>query len=192
MNESVPTLLLALASGVGIAAASGLRAFLPLFAVGIAARLGWIELQQGTTWLAATPTLVALGVATLLEILGDKIPAVDHALDLVSTITRPLAAWLGAYAVMTGWPAPWGSIVTLLLGGGALGFHLLKAKLRLGSTVTTMGHGNPLLSILEDTTVVALLILALLAPLLVILLVVLLAWVLIRTRRMRALARTPP
>lgn len=191
MNESWPTLLLALASGVGIAAASGLRAFLPLFVLGIVARLGWIELHSGTAWLSGTPALLALGVATLLEILGDKIPAVDHALDLVSTVSRPFAAWLGAYAVMANWPAPWASIVTLVLGGGALGFHLLKAKVRLGSTLTTMGHGNPLLSILEDATVFALLILALLAPLLVILLVGLLTWALLRARKMRRLSRAP-
>lgn len=185
MSASVLTLLVPLASGIGIAAASGLRAFLPLLVVGVAARLGWIELQPGTAWLAGAPALIALGVATVLEILADKIPAVDHALDLVSTVTRPLAAWLGAYAVMVHWPSPWSSLVTLGLGGGALALHLLKAKLRLGSTAATMGHGNPFLSVVEDVTAVAILIVAVLAPLLVLLLVALLAWALLRSRRAR-------
>jgi hypothetical protein len=186
-----PSLWLALASGVGIAAASGLRAFLPLLAIGLAARFGWIELQQGMTWLAGTPSLAALTVATVLEILADKVPAVDHALDLVSTVVRPLAAWLGAYAVMVDWPAPWGALVSLVLGGGALALHLLKAKVRLGSTVTTMGHGNPVLSVAEDVTAGTILVVTVIAPLLVLALVALMAWVMLRGRRRRAVPAGP-
>ena len=40
--------LLALAAGVGIAAACGLRAFLPLLFLGAAARLGLIHLRPGS------------------------------------------------------------------------------------------------------------------------------------------------
>src|SRR5437867_13429588 len=98
-----PSFWLALATGVGIAAACGLRAFLPLLVVGLAARLGVIELKPGLEWLTGDLVLVSLGVATTLEILADKVPALDHALDLVATFIRPLAAWLGAYAVLIHW-----------------------------------------------------------------------------------------
>lgn len=192
MFDFGPSTWLAIASGIGIAAASGLRAFLPLLAIGLAARFGLIELHPGTVWLASNSTLIALSVATVLEILGDKVPAVDHALDLVATVVRPLAAWLGAYAVMPGLPAPWAALISLALGGGALAFHLLKAKIRLGSTVTTLGAGNPVLSVIEDVTAVAILLVTVIAPFVVLLLVVLLGWWLVRGRRRRPLpAETP-
>lgn len=180
--ESNATLWLAFASGVGIAAASGLRAFLPLLVVGLAGRFGWLELQPAAAWLSTTPSIIALSVATVLEILGDKIPAVDHALDLVSTVARPLTAWLGAYAVLVHWPAPLGAIVALFLGGGALALHLVKAKLRLGSTATTLGQANPFLSVAEDGTALTILIVTVVAPIVVLLIIVLLIWLIVRFR----------
>ena len=180
-----PSLWLALATGVAIAAACGLRAFLPLFVVGVAARLGVIDLKPGLDWLAGNPALVALGLATVLEILADKVPAVDHALDLVGTVVRPLAAWLGAYAVLVDWPAPWGQLAALVLGSGALALHLAKAKLRLGSTAVTLGHANPLISLAEDAAAVAILVVALLVPLLALAVAGLAVWAMVARRRRR-------
>jgi hypothetical protein len=179
------SILISLAAGIGIAAASGLRAFLPLLAIGIAARAGVLELHSGVAWLAGTPALIALGVATVLEMLADKIPAVDHALDLVATVIRPLGAWVGAYAVLAHWPTPLAALIGLALGGGALGLHLTKAKLRLASSATTLGHANPVLSIAEDATAGTILVASLLAPLLVLLLVILLVWGLLKLKRSR-------
>jgi hypothetical protein len=142
--------LLALAAGVGIAAACGLRAFLPLLFLGIATRFGLIHLRAGSDWLATDLALIALGIATLLEIAADKIPVVDHALDAVATVLRPVAAWLGAFAVLGQWPAPWSQIAALVLAGLTLGIHALKSTVRIGSTATTLGHANPLLSGVED------------------------------------------
>jgi hypothetical protein len=186
-------LALALASGIGIAAASGLRAFLPLFAVGVAARLGWIPLHPGSEWLASDPALWALGCATVLEIAGDKIPVVDHALDVIGTVLRPAAAFLGGYAVLWGWGEPWAQIASIALGAGAVAIHAAKAKTRLGSTAVSLGHANPILSVLEDLTSVGLLVVAILAPLAVLVLVVLLVWLMVRFRRgSRSPAPTPP
>src|SRR5436190_1313877 len=55
--QPTPELLLAIASGIVLSAACGLRAFLPPFVVGIAARLGWIPLEPSVRWLEATPTM---------------------------------------------------------------------------------------------------------------------------------------
>jgi len=182
------SLWLALLAGVGVAAASGLRAFLPLLVLGIAARLGMIELQPGARWLASSPAVVCFGAAAVLEILGDKVPVVDHMLDLVGTMLRPAAAWLGSYAVLAHWPAPWGQVVAVVLGGGALLLHAAKAKLRLGSTAVTFGHGNPLLSLAEDATAAMLLVAAILAPIVSLFLVILAVWALGARRRKRAVA----
>jgi hypothetical protein len=184
-------LVLALASGIGIAAACGLRAFLPLFVVGLAARAGWIQLHAGSTWLASDAALWSLGIATALEIAADKVPVVDHALDVIGTVLRPASGVVGGYAMLKGWGAPWAPIVSVALGAGALAVHGAKAKTRLGSSVTTLGHANPALSVLEDVTTVGLLAAAILAPLAVLVLLALLAWIVARLRRRPGGARGP-
>ncbi len=179
------TMVLALVSGVAIAAACGLRAFLPLFAVGLAAHQGWLHLHAGSEWLGRPPALWALGSAAVLEIAGDKIPIVDHALDAIGTLLRPVAAAVGGFAVLSGWGEPWVGIASLVLGAGALAVHGAKAKTRIGSTALTLGHANPLLSIAEDFSSIGLLIAAILAPLVALVLVVALIVVLLRRRRRR-------
>lgn len=159
------TLVLALLSGIGIAAASGLRAFLPLFAVGLAGRLHVLTLRPGSEWLSSDPALWALGIATVLELLGDKVPAVDHALDTIGTVLRPAAAWIGGIAVLSGWGAPWAQLAALVFGAGALAVHATKTGTRVGASALTFGLGNPLVSFLEDGTAIGLLVLALLVPL---------------------------
>ncbi len=186
------TYAIAFLAGVGIAAACGLRAFLPLAAIGLASRLGWVELAPEAWWMTGDVALAALGVATVLEIAGDKIPAVDHVLDLVATLIRPLAAAFGSYALLVHWPTPWGQIAAVMLGGTALLVHAAKAKLRLGSTVVSAGLANPALSVIEDVVALGLLAAAILVPVLVGLAVMLmLAMVLGRGRRRRAGAATP-
>src|SRR5262249_17289756 len=119
--------LVAIAAGVGVAAACGLRAFLPLLFLGAAERLRPIPPPPGALWLATNPALVALGIATVLEIAADKIPVLDHALDAVATVLRPVAAWIGAFAMLGPWPSPWGQITALVLAGLTLGVHALKS-----------------------------------------------------------------
>ncbi len=160
------SLWLALMSGVAVAAACGLRAFLPLLLLGLASRSGLVELRAGAEWLATDLALVALETATVLEVAGDKIPVVDHALDAVGTVVRPAAAWLGTYAVLQSWATPWAQIAAIVLGTMALGVHTLKAKLRVGTTAVTLGQANPLLSLLEDGAALATMAVAVLAPLL--------------------------
>jgi len=185
-------LLLALVSGVAIAAACGLRAFLPLFVVGLAARNGFLSLGSGSQWLTSDQALWALGVATVLEIAGDKIPIVDHALDAIGTVLRPAAAWVGGFALLHGWGEPWAGLLSLVLGVGAFAVNAAKAKARLGSTAVTLGHANPALSVAEDATSLGLLAAAILAPLAALVLVVLLVWLVQRAFRPRLTARTEP
>lgn len=180
------TIGLALLSGIAVAAACGLRAFLPLFLLGLAGRADFIQLRSGAEWLATDLALLALGVATVLEVAGDKIPVVDHALDVIATGVRPVAAWLGAYAVLQSWPTPWAQIAAIVLGTSALGIHLLKAKLRIGSSAVTLGTANPIVSVIEDGIAFATMVVAVLAPVLAIIVPV--ALVMALRRRPRAAA----
>ena len=59
--------LLSLGVGLGLASAAGLRVFVPLLLLGIAASLGWLPLTSGFEWLTSGPALTALAVATILE-----------------------------------------------------------------------------------------------------------------------------
>lgn len=174
---------LALGSGIAVAAACGLRAFLPLLLLGLAARAGLITLRENVAWLAGDLALIALAVATVVELAGDKIPVVDHALDAIGTVLRPAAAWLGAFAVLQAWPTPWAQIAALVLGATALAVHGVKAKLRLGTTVATLGHLNPVLSFVEDGITFVTMAVGILVPVLAIVIPVLLAVALSRRPR---------
>src|SRR5215468_4967764 len=94
--EHLSTLALAIA----LAACAGLRACLPIFLAGVLARFGWLDLGQAFAFLKSDKALIIFGVATTLEFLGDKIPAVDHALDLIGTPLRPAAGALLAASVL--------------------------------------------------------------------------------------------
>ena len=171
MEQALP-IFLALLAGLAVAAVAGLRAFLPLFAIGLAALLGLLEVHTGARWLASDPALVCLGFATVLEIAADKLPVVDHALDVVGTVVRPAAGAFAAYGVLVHWPTPWAQILAVILATGTLAVHSVKTQLRLGSTAATLGHANPLVSVGEDVVSLATLVAALLAPLVGLLLVV--------------------
>jgi len=178
--------------GIGLAAACGFRVFVPLLVMGAAARLGWFDPSPGFAWLAATPALVAFGAATLLELAAAHVPWVDHALDVIAA---PLAVGAGALTMAgaLGEASPllrWS--LALIAGGGTAGlFHGLNAVLRLGSTATTAGFGNPFFAAIETAGAFVLAIVAVLVPLAGVALGILLAVLIARTRRRRRAAAGP-
>jgi hypothetical protein len=144
-------LLFQVAMGIGLAACAGLRAFLPLFVLGAAGRLDWVALSPSFQWLSSTPALVVFGVAVVTEVLSDKVPVVDHVLDILGGVIKPIAGTVVAASVLTDLSPLQSTVVGLVAGGGAAGVvHLAKAKLRLFSSLTTGGLGNPVLSLAED------------------------------------------
>jgi uncharacterized membrane protein len=181
----------AFAAGVALAAASGLRAFLPLFALGLGARLGWISLQDGAQWLGSDPALISFGLATVLEIAGDKIPVVDHVLDALGTGVRPLAGAFAAYAVLIHWPTPWAQIAALVLGAGSLLVHVSKAKIRLGSSALTLGAGNPVVSAAEDGIALSMVVVAIVLPIMAAIVVILVTWMILRRRSALSSSEAP-
>jgi hypothetical protein len=177
-----------LAMGVGLAAGAGLRAFLPPLVVGASARLGWVSLPEHFGWLAGTPALIVFGVAVAVELAGDKVPVIDHGLDVLATVVKPVAGAFVMLTVVDDW-SPLSSAVVWIVLGGALagGVHAVKSNVRLLSTATTGGLANPLVSAVEDLGALATAVGAVLAPLLVALValgaLVLLAVALRRRRR---------
>lgn len=149
MSDILPYLLSTFI-GIGLAAASGFRVFLPLFFVSLASYMGWIPASDNFHWLSGLPALIATGTATVIEILAYYIPFVDNFLDSISI---PLAAVAGSILfasqfVELGTFPQWA--LALIAGGGtaatiASGF----AGTRAASTATTGGIGNNLVATTE-------------------------------------------
>jgi len=178
------------AMGIGLAASAGLRAFLPLVGVGLAGRLDLLELSESFSWLESWPALVVFGAAVVAELLGDKFPFVDHLLDTVQLVVKPLAGALVMATVVEDWTPLYATVFWIAAGGSLAGFvHLAKAKLRLISTTTTGGIGNPLVSVLEDLGAVVGTLAAIAVPLLALAILGLfavMAWRLLRRLRQGA------
>lgn len=181
--EVVPAVALA----IGLAACAGLRAWLPLLLTGGLVRLGAIEVGSSFSFIASDRALILFGLASAIEIVADKIPAVDHALDAMGTLLRPLAATVLAASIFGSFTDP----VTAVALGAAVGAptalvpHAGKSLLRAASSAFTGGLANPILSILEDLIALALFVLAVLLPILAGGLVLLTAWLIARRWRRR-------
>ncbi|WP_224490129.1 DUF4126 domain-containing protein [Robertkochia flava] len=161
------SLIISLFLGIGLAAATGFRVFLPLFALSLTAHFDWWSLHSQWEWLGSTPALVALGVAMLAELLAYYIPWVDNLLD---TAAVPLAGIAGT-AVMVATMADVSPLITWALaiiagGGTAAAVKGATASTRLGSSVTTAGLGNPIVSTIETFAAVVMSVLSFVAPVL--------------------------
>jgi uncharacterized membrane protein len=168
--ETVTEFLPALALAIALAASAGLRAWLPLLLAGGLCRLGVLDLGPSFQFLGSTKALVVFGVATLVEVIGDKIPAVDHALDLIGTPLRPAVGALLAASVLGTVSDPLTAMVlgTAVGAPSALVPHAAKSALRAASTAATGGLANPLLSLLEDAISIITFVAAILVPVLVV------------------------
>jgi hypothetical protein len=167
--------LLAVALGLGLATAAGLRVFLPIFGAGLAAHFGYVELAPKFAWLGGWTALIVLGTATLAEILAYYVPWLDHMLDTIATPAAVGAGVLASAAVLVDLPpvVQWG--IAIIGGGGAAGLmQALTVGLRLKSTLTTGGLGNPVVSTGETVGSASLVLIAVFVPLLCLLLLVLL------------------
>ena len=169
-------LALQIAAGIGLASCAGLRAFLPLFVVGASARAGWLRLGEAFGWLGSTSALVVLGTAVVAEILADKVPVVDHFLDGVGLFVKPVAGTLVMASALSETSPLTATVLGLILGApAATGVHLVKAKLRLLSTASTLGFANPAQSVVEDAASFAGCVLCIVVPVAALALVLLLA-----------------
>lgn len=157
--------LLGLAAGLGLAAACGFRVFVPLLVAGLAARFGDQPLAGGFEWLAGTPALLALGSATLLEVVAYYVPWLDHALDTVATPAAVVAGVLAAAALVTDLPPLLKWTVAIVGGGGAAGLVQGTSVLfRLKSTALTGGVANPVVATAELVGAIVTALLAVLLP----------------------------
>ena len=139
--------------GIGLAAAVGFRVFLPLLVLSLAGFYDYIPLNESWAWAGSLTAVITLGVATLVEIFGYYIPWFDNVLD---TIAIPLAAIAGT-AVMMATVSELSPVVTWALaiiagGGTATAIKGNTPAIRLTSSATTGGIGNPIVATVETAT----------------------------------------
>lgn len=162
---------------------AGIRAVLPLALVSLAAHFGYVHLPPPFHWLGTTTVSAVLVALAVVELLADKIPLVDHGLHFVQLATKPTAAAILAGGVTQ--PQNHDVLVGLMIAGAlnALGVHLFTSSVRVGSTATTGGLGNPFISTFEDAVAIGTTVLALVAPFLAAALALVLVIILVRIAR---------
>jgi hypothetical protein len=178
--------LVSIALGVGLAAATGFRIFLPLLVAGIAARAGYLPLADSFQWLASTPALLTLGTAAVAEVLAYYIPGVDHLLDVIASPAAVGAGVVASAAVMSDVPPAVMWPLAVIAGGGVAGLTKgSTALLRAKSGVMTAGLANPVVATVETLGATGIAILAIVVPLLCLAAIVaLLYWVTRKTGRL--------
>jgi hypothetical protein len=119
-----------LALAGGLSWASGLRLYLTVFAVGLLAKFGYIDLPAALNILSNPVVIGVSGVLMTVEFLADKIPYVDSAWDSIQTFIRiPAGALLAMGAINSADPLI--AMLAALLGGSLTGMtHATKAGSR--------------------------------------------------------------
>jgi hypothetical protein len=169
--------------GSSLAASAGLNAWMPLFLLGLADRfVPAMQLPGGWSWLSIDLALWIIGVLLVLEIIADKIPALDSINDIVQTVLRPasggIAFGAGASAQTIAVDDPTSFFadnawVPIVVGVGiALAVHVVKALGRVGANTVTGGLAAPVLSTAEDGAAFALAAAALIVPVLALVLLI--------------------
>jgi hypothetical protein len=189
-----------LLTGFGLATAAGLNAYIPLLALGLLSRFtDLVTLPHGWTWLENGWVMTIVATLLVVEIVADKIPALDSINDAIQTFVRPTAGGIvfgsgtaaqtsavadpGAFVDSGQWiPVAIGVVTALVV-------HLTKTAVRPVANASTAGIAAPVLSTVEDVASVGLVFVAILLPVLVLVAVAALVWAvvtLIRRRRRRA------
>lgn len=167
-----------LLTGFGLATAAGLNAYIPLLALGLLSRFtDLVTLPAGWAWLENGWVMAIVAVLLAVEVVADKIPALDSVNDIVQTFVRPTAGGIvfgsgtaaqtaavtdpGAFASSGQWIGVVIGIVTALI------VSLTKSAVRPVANIGSAGMAAPVLSTAEDVTSVGLVFVSILLPLLV-------------------------
>ncbi|MBU9766250.1 DUF4126 domain-containing protein [Mycobacterium sp. TNTM28] len=185
-----------LLTGFGLATAAGLNAYIPLLALGLLSRFtSLVALPPGWAWLENGWVIAIVAVLLVVEVIADKIPALDSVNDTIQTFVRPTAGGIvfgsgtaaqtaavadpGAFAQSGQWiPVAIGVVTALVVS-------LTKSTVRPAANVATAGVAAPVLSTVEDVTSVGLVFVAILLPILVLVALLALAWGIFRLWRWR-------
>lgn len=197
--------LLSVITGIALSAACGFRVFVPMLILSLASYTGappslpplldWVKsligqipLAPGFEWIGTPIALKAFGIATICEIAAYYIPWLDHLLDHIASPAAVLAGILVMASSVTGLSPFLHWVLAIIAGGTTAGVvQGLTIGTRAGSTATSLGTTNWIVSTAEAIGSFALSILALLLP--AVLLIVIGTILLLASRRRKK--RTP-
>jgi len=176
-----------LLTGFGLATAAGLNAYIPLLALGLLSRYtDLVALPHGWAWLENGWVMAIVAVLLVIEIVADKVPALDSVNDMVQTFVRPTAGGIvfssgtaaqtaaitdpGAFAQTGQWiSVAIGVVVALVVS-------LTKSAVRPAANVATAGVAAPVLSSIEDAASVTLVFVAILIPVAIVVALAAVVW----------------
>lgn len=177
--------------GVGLAAAVGFRVFVPLLVASVGAYTGHLQLSDSFMWLGTLPAVLTLSVAAVAEVAGYYIPGVDHLLDVVMTPAAVVAGVLVSAAVIVDLPPLVKWITAIIAGGGTAAVtQSITALLRVKSTATTAGLGNPVVATAELGGSLVISVLSIALPLVASVAILILIAILVRQRAKRRSAQS--
>jgi uncharacterized membrane protein len=162
-------LLTGVMAAFGLSASAGLNAYIPLLVISLTARFtDLIQLNEPWDVMTSWWIIGLLAVLSFIEFFADKIPAINHANDVIQTFVRPVA---GAIVF-----AASANVITevhpvIALGAGVLvsgTVHAVKSTaVRPAVTASTGGTGNVPVSMAEDIFATGLSIIAIIIPILI-------------------------
>jgi len=159
----------ALLTGIGLAAPSGLNAYIPLLVLALADRATTqVTLSAPYDVLSSNAGLLILVLLLTIEVVVDKIPGVDHVNDIIQSFVRPAAGAIVALAATSGAVVINPAVVVLLGVVAAGSVNLVKVTTRPAVTVGTAGIFNPVISLGEDAVAVLVSVVAIFLPFLAI------------------------
>ncbi|MGH9116613.1 MAG: DUF4126 domain-containing protein [Acidimicrobiales bacterium] len=165
-------------TGVGLAASAGLNAYIPLLVVALLGRFtDLITLPSAWVWMENGWVIGILSVLLAVEVVADKVPAVDSVNDVVQTVVRPASGGLvfgaasasetvtvsdpGDFFASNRWvPIVAGVVISLVVHGA-------KATARPVMNVATVGVAAPVVSTAEDATSLVMSFVAIVLPILI-------------------------
>jgi len=138
-------------TGVLLAAAAGLNAFLPILGLALADRFtNQVDLPQPYNVISSVGGIAILLVLVTIDLVADKIPRIDHINDLINSPIRPAAGMFLMMAAVSG-HGEIHEVAAMFIGlfvAGAV--HVYKSVSRTKITVATNGLANPMVSLVED------------------------------------------
>ena len=168
-REILPESYLAVLIGIGLSAAWGFRVFIPLLVMSIASATGHIELSESMSWVSSMPAIIALSVASILEVSAYLIPFVDNLLDIAAGPAAVVAGTIVTASFITDMsPFVKWSVAIIAGGGVAASVQSATTIARTSSSTMTAGLGNIIVSSGEAFGAVFLSVLAILFPIIAI------------------------
>jgi hypothetical protein len=180
-------------SAFGLSASAGLNAYIPLLVISLLARYTHlIELKSPWDALTSWWVIGVLLALSVVEILADKIPAVNHVNDAIQTFIRPTAGaivFAASASNLTKVNPILALVAGLLVSGGV---HAVKSlAVRPLVTATTGGAANVPVSIAEDATSTVVSLLSVVLPVVAVCLIILVTTIIV-TRLIFKPKKEPP